>query len=214
MASFKESEKDGKFGESIFLKMYDEIYKKDGWELYDMRDDRWFQFLDIDFLLLKKGYTVDDYLDWHVFRSGNPDVIKERREWAKAVEVKTDKRTNETRNIVYELISHNMPGCMARSYADFILYVCTDNIPNPSSYKEVFYFDLYALRECLIKHIKDKHLKNEKFLNVCYLNAMEYIEGVKEDILNLLIDVDYIIECGDICHNITETIDKIYGTAC
>lgn len=209
MANFEESNEIGGFGEQVFEDLYLKLYKPKGWIKKDVREDKEFQRRDIDFLLLKDGYTKEDFLE--ICDKGNPVLITERREWGKGIEVKTDRRTYETRNLVYEIISHNMPGCMARSYADFLFYVCTDNIPNPKYFKEVFVIDLYELRKFLIKNV---FLKKPDGRCAIKLHSEEKIDNKQEDILNLLICVDTIND-ENVCKDITKLIKNISnGTAC
>ena len=207
MASFEESNKIGSFGEEILEKLYLALYKPKGWIKEDVRGDEEFQRRDIDFLFLKDGYTKEEYLA--LCDKGNLSLIQKRREWGKGIEVKTDRRTHETRNLVYEIVSHNMPGCMARSYADFVFYVCTDNVPNPSSFKEVFLIDLYELRRFIVKN---PFLKKEDGKFAIKLHSEEKIDNKREDILNLLICVDAIND-KDVCKDITKLIVDINNGA-
>ena len=67
--------------------------------IMDVTKDKKYQEDDIDFLV----QTIEDKI-YHI-------------------EVKNDKQTDKTGNIVYETMSHTNKGCLARSKADLIYYV-------------------------------------------------------------------------------------------
>lgn len=209
---FNNSLEEGKIGEQMFIDFLNYTNKK----YIDVRDDELCQWLDIDFIILNNNYTKEDVLK-HI-RSGN-EIERRKRidEIGYAVEVKVDKVihsrdtkngniTNGTNNLVYEIISHNMPGCMARCYSDYILYICVDVFEPITKLSEVYLIDLYRWREAIGKSIRDK----EKV----FLKSLEYIKengkDVKEDIVNILYSVNNIKEKKEICKSVTEKFKNFF----
>lgn len=158
----------GEIGESYFINYAEKYLTSEINKLVDVRNDEKFQLLDIDFVILKNDYSIDTLLN--NIRDGHPDTREHRqRNKGYAIEVKTDLRTHgslETGNIVYEIISHNMPGCMARCYADFLFYVCLDN--NTHNIEKIYFINVYKWREWICnnsnlkKHIRSNAITNEK----------------------------------------------------
>ena len=104
----------GACGEKLFESYA--IRKK--YKYIDVREDQRFQRLDIDYILIRNPeYDLERILEENLFTKYN----EHKNNWV-SVEVKTDTRTHDTRNIVYEITSHDNPGCMARSNADMIFY--------------------------------------------------------------------------------------------
>ena len=175
----------GKIGENIFEKHFYEYItlnesKGKTLKLVDVRDDKVFQELDIDYVALIDNHAIDDLLI--NIRSGNPKLIDERvNNIGYTFEVKTDTRTSETGNIVYEILSHNMPGCLARCYADFLIYVCLNRY-NHNIVDAVYSINVHKLRNWLTNNNNKKYYKT---------NAIS-----KEGILNFLINIDSLIDCG------------------
>lgn len=198
---FDDSNKIGLIGEDLFERYIS--YK--GHKYKDVRDMKKFQYLDMDFVLFNPDvYTEDDScLDlFHEsdIRSGNPSVyLRRRNEIGKSVEVKVDcvthnrKRRKDgtisegTGNMVYEIISHNMPGCLARTYADYILYVCVDDFDETGVYKfkKVYLVETVKLRGWMTKKENECYLKPK---------SIEMIDGQLENINNYLILVDKLVK--------------------
>lgn len=173
----------GKIGESLFESFGKEnpfITNHNYHRVEDVSYNKHFQSLDIDFVV----YFDEDYTEDMLLRDitdGNPAHYKNRYlNQAMAVEVKTDTRTYDTRNVVYELISHDMPGCMARSYADFIYYVC---ISTDLEHKETFMINMHKWRQWIRENIKDK---DKVFTNS--------INTPQDAICNFLCKIDRMVE--------------------
>lgn len=206
--SFQDSLQDGKIGEQLYI----DYVKSINGNIIDVRNDKQCQLLDIDFIRTYENHTKEEVLD--NIQNGNPDKrIQRQREIGYAVEVKLDKATHNrklingkmtygTGNIVYEVISHNMPGCTARTYADFVLYICVDTFEPVTKLIKAYMINMYNLRKAMTE---SKELKNKMILK-----QMTYVQEnnipTKEDILNILIPVEELIKLNNI---ITDYTDKI-----
>jgi len=127
-AIFKEDIKIGRIGETDFsdfvIKKLKKKYKY--CENISVVEDKDFQLLDIDFICyLNPDYTKEQLLK-EITNGNDKDIEKRRENNAITFEVKTDLYCLETGNVAYEFLSFDMPGCLARCYADFIYYVCLD----------------------------------------------------------------------------------------
>jgi hypothetical protein len=213
---FDDSNKIGLIGESLFERYISSIGRK----YKDVRDIKNFQYLDIDFVLFNSDVYTEDDSCLDVFyeseiRSGNPSVyLRRRNEIGMGVEVKVDcvthnrKRRKDgtfsegTGNMVYEIISHNMPGCLARTYADYILYVCVDDFDETGVYKfvKVYLVETVKLREWMTKKENECYLKPK---------SIEMIDGQLENINNYLIPVDK-LKNDKIFKDVTEMYEPFF----
>ena len=144
--NFKEDdEKYGKFGEKDF----EEYCKENNLNVLDVSKDIKFQLADIDFLASKKPIGVINNIHNLLFSRNveGRDILK--------FEVKTDTRSFETRNVVYEVISHDSAGCMAESKADYVYYLFVDDSTGEIVKKEVWSIYLPAWRRYLREHFFD-----------------------------------------------------------
>jgi len=93
---FEECLKTGGYGEHAIWNLFIKSPKVKS--IVDVRDDKHFQELDIDFLVenLERQFT--------------------------SIEVKTDFKAHETGNIVYEVSTSNNIGCFEKTQAQFIAY--------------------------------------------------------------------------------------------
>lgn len=116
----------GKLGERDFIEYCNERCT----QVLDVSGELIYQLADIDFLVTKNKdvdlsrYLKDDgsgFVKHFIFSIGfkNREVIK--------VEVKCDTVSLTTRNIVFEIISHDGPGCCSLTKADFLYYVFIDD---------------------------------------------------------------------------------------
>ena len=213
---FDESNKIGLIGENLF----ERYISFKGHKYKDVRDIKKFQYLDMDFVLFNPDvYTEDDScLDlFHEsdIRSGNPSVYRRRRkEIGMGVEVKVDcvthnrKRRKDgtisdgTGNMVYEIISHNMPGCLARTYADYILYVCVDDFDEAGVYKfvKVYLVETVKLRCWITKKENERYLKPK---------SIEMIDGQLENINNYLILVEKLVK-DEVFIDVTDKYEEFF----
>lgn len=222
---FKDSNNNGRVAEEMYKKFLIKSGKIEGKDFIDVRDsDELCQWLDIDFIILHNGHNRDDVLN--EIRNGNPEKRKQRiKEIGYAVEVKLDTVThcrhprkdgtisNGTGNLVYEIISHNMPGCMARSYADFILYVCVDIYDYIAQLKEVYMINLYNWRNTMTKFtsIQNQGINLKPLESVSeYNQGKQQVEIVTENILNILHPVRNLLDTAKTkIGTITKWTDKL-----
>lgn len=94
--NFYKDIEDGKKGEEVAYSLLKNSSQNK--TVMDVRNDPYFQDLDIDFLAEKNSGIVIKY------------------------EVKTDRKAHETKNLVYEKTTSGNIGCLEKSHADYILY--------------------------------------------------------------------------------------------
>lgn len=210
--SFQNSLQDGKIGEQLYI----DYVKSINGNIIDVRNDKQCQLLDIDFIRTYENHTKEEVLD--NIQNGNPEKrIQRQKEIGYAVEVKLDKATHNrklingkithgTGNIVYEVISHNMPGCTARTYADFVLYICVDTFEPVTKLIKAYMINMYNLRKAMTE---SKELKNKMIFK-----QMTYVQEnniqTKEDILNILIPVEEITKLNNIIIDYTDKLINFF----
>lgn len=94
--NFYKDIEDGKKGEEVAYSLLKNSSQNK--TVMDVRNDPYFQELDIDFLAEKHSGIIIKY------------------------EVKTDRKAHESGNLVYEKTTSGNIGCLEKSHADFILY--------------------------------------------------------------------------------------------
>jgi hypothetical protein len=207
---FEESAKEGQIGENIYI----EFLKENNINFYDARENPIYQHIDIDFVILKNNHSHEEVLQ-HLTHAEPQTRHIRQQEIGYAVEVKLDKVThnpiiknnqlisNGTGNIVYELISHAMPGCMAKSCADFILYVCVGQNINTqfTELKKAYLINLYNWRQYLCRPINIK---------TCVLKALETLGHNDNDILNILQPIKDIANNKSIVTDYTQKLIKFF----
>jgi len=148
--NFDNDMKLGKIGESD-LRPRIEISPKTI-EYIDVSDDPFFGLLDIDCLQITKEkengekYTVEDVKRSFLERTD--------KSFFTSYEVKTDTVSLTSRNIVFEIISHDGPGCAAISRANYFYYVFVDR---NDVIQERWLIDMKKWREYIREN--DKNLK-------------------------------------------------------
>ena len=208
--SFETSNSDGQVGEQLYI----DYLTNNNINFIDVRQDKHCQLLDIDFIIPKGTYDKNDILKY-VTKAYPDDRAKRQMEIGYTVEVKLDKVThnrtiknngeisNGTGNLVYELISHNMPGCMARSYSDFVLYICVDTFDEFARLKKAYMINLYKWRQTIIDSGKNNtqnlQLKPLKFIK-------ENDEYVEENVLNILHPVEKLMKINGVITDFTEKL--------
>ena len=212
--AFEDSMIDGKIGEQMYIDYLTDKNIK----FIDVRDDELCQWLDIDFIIPHGEHNKEDILK--DIRKAKPiDRTYRQMNVGYTVEVKLDKVTHNryinkngdltegTGNIVYELISHNMPGCLARSYADFVLYVCVDTFEEYTQLKKAYMINLYKWREAMVNTGKDNVQKLS-------LKPLKYVKenniNVEENILNILHPVDNLFKLEGVIKDFTENLKKYF----
>ena len=108
---FRDSNKEGQIAEDLMI----EYWNSKGCDFIDVRTDKFFQDLDVDFIIPKKGYTKESCL--------NVNDKNEIKKYGHLVEIKLDKVIHSrhkckngvishgTGNFVYELILFVPDGC-------------------------------------------------------------------------------------------------------
>lgn len=212
--SFNESNTEGKIGEQLYI----DYMNDNNIKFADVREDKLCQWLDIDFIILHNNHTKEDVLE--NIKNGNPSKRNIRQQnVGYAVEVKVDKVTHNrftkkngeisegTGNLVYEVISHNMPGCLARSYADFILYICIDTFENNTLLKKAYMINLYKWRKAMIDSGKD-NTQNIQLKPLKYIQEKGKFE--EEYVLNILHPVNKLLEIPNTITDFTTKLIKYF----
>jgi hypothetical protein len=212
--SFNESNTEGQIGEQLYI----DYMNDNNIKFADVREDKLCQWLDIDFIILHNNHTKEDVLE--NIKNGNPSKRNIRQQnVGYAVEVKVDKVTHNrftkkngeiyegTGNLVYEIISHNMPGCLARSYADFILYICIDTFENNTLLKKAYMINLYKWRKAMIDSGKD-NTQNIQLKPLKYIQEKGKFE--EEYVLNILHPVNKLLEIPNTITDFTTKLIKYF----
>jgi hypothetical protein len=211
--SFELSNIEGQIGEQMYI----DYLKDNKIKFIDVREDKNAQLLDIDFII-PKGNN-DKHTIMELIKHAQPYNRKERQiNDGYAVEVKLDKvihnryinkngtLTEGTGNLVYELISHNMPGCLARSYADFILYICIDTFEQNTIFKKAYMINLYNWRMALV------NMNNNNFKP--FIKALKYVkeknETIEENIVNILCPIKQLLNIPNVVMDYTEKLEKYF----
>lgn len=212
--AFNKSKFDGEIGEQLYI----DFLKDNNIDFIDVRNDDLCQWLDIDFIIPKNNSTKQDVLE-HI-KNGNPNNrINRQQNIGYTVEVKLDKVThnrikknngeiiNGTGNLVYEIISHNMPGCLARSYADFVLYICVDTFQKNTILKKAYLINLYKWRKAMVETGKE----NQQNLQLKPLVKVKE-QGVWTDeyIMNILHPVENLLKIENTVIDYTDKLKKYF----
>lgn len=146
-----------------------------------------FQEKDIDFVVLRNtDKTVESLLFENAFLKKRDSRVQE---WY-TIEVKTDTRTHGTRNVVYEILSHDNPGCLARSAADYVLYVATDD--KATKVLEAWSIKLHEWRTWIREHSSEITGKNDKSAAIRLHNYNTWGDAC----LNFLCNIDTLVAEG------------------
>lgn len=187
-SNFKNDIEIGKIGEEDFEQFLSSSSKCEHFE--NVTEDPFFQLLDIDYIqftrLKEDGsqYTSEDVKEAFLFHLKDTE-----RDFCKLYEVKTDTRSEKTRNVVYELISHDKVGCAAVTRADYFYYVFTDEF-NFGSIKERWLIDIKKWR----KLIRENAENGEGI-------RLHNFDRTKDHVLNFLVNIEY-MEKADVAKKI------------
>lgn len=182
-SNFKNDIEIGKIGEDDFKEFLSSSPKCEHFE--NVTDDPFFQLLDIDYIqftrLKEDGtqYTSEDAKEALLNHFKDSE-----RDFCLLYEVKTDTRSEKTRNVVYELISHDKTGCAATTRADYFYYVFTDEF-NFSKIKERWLIDIKKWR----KFIRENAEKGEGI-------RLHNFDRTKDHVLNFLTNIECMKESG------------------
>ena len=170
----------GKKGESLF----ESYAKRKKYTIINVTEDKNFQDKDIDFIIiLNPEYSIERILNENLFTK----YSSHKDDWV-SVEVKTDTRTNGTRNLVYEVVSHDNPGCLARSVADFIFYAAVND--DATQIYDAWIINLKKWRTWLREISPELNKEDAKNLPVRLHNFNTYGDAC----LNFLCNVDALVD--------------------
>lgn len=173
-SNFKNDIEIGKIGENDFKNFVENSSKTK--KLYDVSEDPIFQLLDIDFIqIIKDGYTLEDAKNVFINHSNDKSFFN-------AYEVKTDLVSEKTRNVVYELISHDNPGCGAITRAKYFYYVFLNEFTH--EIKERWLIDVKKWRNW-IRINSEKEIKDiGKFIRI------HNFDRTNDHVLNFLCNIE------------------------
>jgi len=172
----------GKKGESLF----ESYATRKKYTIVNVTEDKNFQDKDIDYIIiLNPEYNIERILGENLFTK----YSAHKDDWV-SVEVKTDTRTNATRNLVYEVLSHDNPGCLARSVADFIFYVAVND--DATQIYSAWMVNLKRWRTWLREVSPELNKEDAKNLPVRLHNFNTYGDAC----LNFLCNVDVLVDKG------------------
>ena len=121
-----------------------------------MRGTQFEKDYDIDFLILPKDMFVDkNNLEWQKSIKNELIYHTEKNIGESnifAIEIKTDTKAIKTGNIAYDITSHDKPGGLARSLADFAFFVIIDENNTIAKYCMV---NMFKFRRVIGQQIKD-----------------------------------------------------------
>lgn len=185
----------GKIGESFFEKYYfPTIKRSDETKIIDVRKTRLERENDIDYIVVPKDMIVDDVnnLEWQNFikdelMSHTEKKLKKSKIFA--IEVKTDTKALKTGNVPYDITSHDKPGGLGRSLADFIFFAAIDENQNVRKYSMINSFKLRRVigENCekinkipglFMKYFKDGENKKDGN-SLLLLTSFEFLEKNK-----------------------------------
>lgn len=186
----KDDEIYGKFGESDFI----DFCRNYNLNILDVSKILAFQIADIDFLVSKNKIDFNDKRKMNDLIFSNNvskrDIYK--------FEVKTDTRSYETRNIVYEVISHDFAGCGAKTMCDYFYYVfVTDENGDGSNIvkREVWKIGVKKLRELLRKVFFSGKYSRRELCEKFGLRGNNY-DTNGDKVANILCNIEKLNEFG------------------
>ena len=136
----------GKIGEEFFLNYIFPKHFFTHTNCYDIRGTKLEEDIDTDFIISIsndeiniQNLEVQDFIKSEL-KKHTEESIQTEKYWG--IEVKTDNPITRTGNIVYDITSHDKSGGMARSRADFIIYVFIDDSNKIIKYSIINLFKL------------------------------------------------------------------------
>lgn len=149
-------------------------------ELIDTSSREDFYDYDIDIVQMTEGgHTLDEVLA--ILRQNSIHKIP----FAHTYEAKADTVSVSSRNIIYEVLSHDNPGCLAKSKAEFIYYAFLDKNDNVV---ERYLIDLKKWRQWIREHCKDCNRSKYLILN--------NFDRTHDGVMNFLCNIDKMVEDG------------------
>lgn len=184
----------GKVGEDHFK---DWFCKTRGLYCIDVSKELIWQIADIDFLTSEEelDYTKDIEPNLRNIIMHSKGIFKNYHKVdVTKYEVKTDTVSLNSRNVIYEVISHNHAGCLGECKADYVYYVFVDNT---LEVKEVWLIDLVKWREyCNEYFFKDKgYHSREKKIWTNYYKPKQEEPGTGNILFNIeMLAADGVVE--------------------
>lgn len=108
-------------------------------------------------------------------------------------EVKTDRQGLYTRNVSYELTSHDYAGCLARSNAEYIFYVFV-NPDNVTEIKEQYLINLLKWRKWLGENCR--YINKRKDIGFLTYSTQKDSDGVPMDCMQFITNIDTMVKDG------------------
>ena len=190
-SNFKNDIAIGKIGEEDFEQFLSSSKKCEHFE--NVTEIPFFQLIDIDYIQFTRlkddgtQYTSDD-VQYAILNH----TKKKDMDWCVLYEVKTDTMSSKTRNVVYEIISHDGPGCAAITRSDFVYYVFTDEV-NFGKIKERWLIDIRAWRKLIRENCEEEARKQRSEKPSILLNNFD---RTNDHVLNFLVNVEYMEKNG------------------
>lgn len=146
--NFEKDLKLGKIGEKIMRKIL--LASNKSKRVYDVSDETLFRLIDVDFVQI---ISDDDFGDPYFLDDVRKNLIGNGKDssFYRLYEVKTDTVSLKSRNVVYEIISHDGAGCASNSRANYFFYVFLDKKRKPA---EAWLIDTKKWRKYIRKHIE------------------------------------------------------------
>jgi hypothetical protein len=159
----------GDGGENLFMSLEHQKINERGYKLFDVRTNKDYQFVDIDFVISKNSNldelpNINEVLD-------SKDFIK--------VEVKTDMVALFTKNLPYEFISHESSGWSVITKADYIYMILCREHDDKVIAEKVLWVDMHKWTKLVEnRRIKKKinYIKNE-----CIVDLLCKIEDMNDN---------------------------------
>lgn len=149
LPNFRKDVKLGKIGEDFCYEMLKQSQK--AVSIIDVSEDKRFQLIDVDFIqILRTKPNGEEYTKDDVFNNligGDAD-----KTFYLLYEVKTDTVSITSRNVVYEIISHDGPGCAALSRAHYFFYIFVDG---NNDIREAWLIDMKKWRQYIRENSKN-----------------------------------------------------------
>ena len=173
----------GKIGEAFAYKVLSNSPKTVKAE--DVSGEYMFRIIDVDFIqYLKKKEDGEEYTKEDVFY--NIMGKEADRTFYNLYEIKTDTVSLESRNVVFEIISHDGVGCAASSRANYFFYIFVDK---NLDIREAWLIDMRKWRECIRKNCKNVVPMTETKNGGIALNDFN---KYGDRVMNILTNIEYL----------------------
>lgn len=182
----------GKFGEELFIRDF-----KSQYVIANVSDIPVWQMIDVDFIITKTN-LAEATEKWSKLRSDSFEDFNMLRndKTISKVEVKTDTRSFDTRNVVYEIIANGKKGWAGCTEADYIYYVFVDGNKKNLFAREVWWINMMRWRDFVRVNFFDKNSNPSQFgiMKNNYDESTAY--GKTTRVANLLCNIDVMQRYG------------------